>query len=230
MNWRLGGALFASALLAGCAEGPDLFSRTPRASQNAVAAPVAQLPTDPSFRVGELRAGLTKAQLDAMYPGRLAFDSRDARGALYFVEPLGLNPNVGVERNRLVLWLNDNRLARFDVVRSTEPVAVADATGSIPSTARAMVPRQAAAGQPRGKYGVQIAAPRSEAEARAVLDAMRNRYAGLLGQQWATINRVELPGGVFYRVMIGPMTNAQQASQLCSSLKAQGAECFIRGT
>ena len=194
-----------------------------------MAAPVAPVQTDPSFRVSELKIGLTKAQLDAMYPGRLAFDSHDARNALYFVEPLGLAPHTRVERNRLVLWLNDGALASFDVARSSEPLAVAEATGSAPATARAMAPGRSSAGQPQGKYGVQIGAPRSEAEARAVLDAMRNRYSDLLGQQWATINRVELPGGVFYRVMIGPMANAQ-ASQLCSSLRAQGAECFIRAT
>jgi len=229
MNGRFAAALLAPALLGGCSDLPEFFrpSRGPDYAMAAPAAPVAPLPTDPSFRVGELRVGLTKTQLDSMYPGRLAFDSRDARNALYFVEPLGLNPTAGVVRNRLVLWLNDGKLASFEVVRSTEPVAVADATGSIPAATRAMAP--ANTGQPRGKYGVQIAAPRSEAEARAVLDAMRNRYASLLGQQWATINRVELPGGVFYRVMIGPMANAQ-AAQLCSSLKAQGAECFIRGT
>ena len=87
-----------------------------------------------------------------------------------------------------------------------------------------------AAKQPVGKFGVQIAARRSEAEARAAIDEMRAKFPSLLGQQWATINRVSLPQGVFYRVMVGPLGSAQQAAQLCSSLKAQGAECFIRGT
>jgi len=83
---------------------------------------------------------------------------------------------------------------------------------------------------PRGKFGVQIAAPRSEADARAVIDAMRAKHASLIGREWASIHRVELPNGVFYRVLIGPMATEQQASQLCSSLKAQGSPCFIRGT
>jgi len=83
---------------------------------------------------------------------------------------------------------------------------------------------------PQGSYSVQIAAPRNEADARALIDTMRVKHAGLLAREWATIHRVELPNGVFYRVMIGPIATEQQASQLCSSLKAQGASCFIRGT
>ncbi len=83
---------------------------------------------------------------------------------------------------------------------------------------------------PPGKFGVQIAAPRSEAEARATVEAMRVRYPKELAEHWAMISRVELPNGVFYRVLIGPLASEQQAAQLCSSLKAQGAECFIRET
>jgi cell division protein FtsN len=49
-------------------------------------------------------------------------------------------------------------------------------------------------------------------------------------KEWATINRVELPNGVFYRVVVGPYATAQQAERLCSSLKAEGAPCFIRET
>jgi cell division septation protein DedD len=83
---------------------------------------------------------------------------------------------------------------------------------------------------PQGKFGVQIAAPRSVAEARALIDAMRVKYPNELGQQWATILPVSLPKGVFYRVLIGPLASEQQATQLCSSLRAQGNECFIRRT
>jgi len=84
--------------------------------------------------------------------------------------------------------------------------------------------------RPQGKYGVQVAAPRSVEEARAVIDSMRARYPNDLAQQWATILPVTLAKGVFYRVVIGPLASEQQAAQLCSRLRAQGAECFIRGT
>jgi cell division septation protein DedD len=83
---------------------------------------------------------------------------------------------------------------------------------------------------PQGRFGVQIAAPRSVEEARAFIDSMRAKYPNELGQQWATILPVSLPKGMFYRVMIGPLASEQQALQLCSSLRAQGNECFIRRT
>jgi cell division protein FtsN len=173
---------------------------------------------DPSFRVNELRPGLSKAALQAMYPGRLAFDSGDARNELYFVEPLGVMPQTRTPRDRLVLLLNDGRLATFEVMRTDEEVAVAAPAPALAAT------------QPVGKFGVQIAARRSEAEARAAIDEMRARFPSLLGHEWATINRVSLPQGEFYRVLVGPLGSAQQAAQLCSSLKAQGAACIIRGT
>ena len=81
---------------------------------------------------------------------------------------------------------------------------------------------------PRGKYGVQLAARSSVEEARALIDTMRAKYPNDLAQQWAEILPVSLPKGVFYRVVIGPLASEQQASQLCSRLRSQGAECFIR--
>jgi hypothetical protein len=44
------------------------------------------------------------------------------------------------------------------------------------------------------------------------------------------ISRVELPNGVFYRVLIGPLASEREAIELCSTLKAKGAACFMRPT
>ena len=97
--------------------------------------------------------------------------------------------------------------------------------GSLQAPAAIAAPVQA---PPQGKYGVQIAAPRSEADARALIDTMRVKHAALLGREWASIHRVDLPNGVFYRVVVGPKATEQQAMQLCNSLKAQGSPCFIQ--
>ncbi len=238
MGWRLGSALLLAMLLAGCADtdfprmsGPngynwwsDFAMATPEPVRSQ-GSPVA----DPSFRMSELTAGLSKAHLEAIYPSRLAFDSGDTRNQLYFVEPASVTPHSAVARDRLTLWLNDGKLATFGLVNTNEPVAVVAAPAT-PATLAALPAPPSAAAPPRGKYAVQVAAPHSEAEARAVIDSMRAKYPSLLGREWATINRVSLPQGVFYRVVIGPLGSAQQASQLCNSLKTQGAECFIRGT
>ncbi len=99
---------------------------------------------------------------------------------------------------------------------SAEPVVIPAAAESTPTP-------------PPGKFSVQIAAPRSVEEARAAIDAMRQRYPEL-AEQWAMISRVELPNGVFYRVLIGPLATERQATQLCSTLKAKGTACFTRAT
>jgi hypothetical protein len=233
MGYRLPGALLLAGLLGGCAETADFFAPAPRTPDYAMAAPdpAVQPQGDPSFRYGELRAGLTKAQLEAMYPGRLAYDSGDSRSALYFVEPMGLAPGTVVDRERLVLWLTDGRLSTFNVARSSEPVAMAN-VASPPramTTASIAAPRRAVerAAPSRGQLSVQIAASRSEADARALIDTMRAKYPAQLAKLSASIAKVSLPDGVFYRVLIGPL-GGEQASQLCSSLKAQGAECFLR--
>jgi len=128
-----------------------------------------------------------------------------------------------------VLWLNDGRLATFDVVPSSEPVAVATVQAPAPATTTGSIARPRAA-RAKGQYGVQIAAAQSEAEARALIASLRAKFPAQLGSQWADITRVSLPQGVFYRVVVGPLASQQQAAQLCASLKAQGAECIIRGT
>ena len=100
----------------------------------------------------------------------------------------------------------------------------------VPQAAQELPPPSQTAALPHGKFGVQIAAPRSVGEARALIDSMRARYPNELGKEWAAILPVTLPKGTFYRVVIGPLPSEQQASQLCGRLKAQGNECFIRRT
>jgi hypothetical protein len=234
MGWRLGGVLGLAIIAAGCSESPKMsmpgmsdWAMAP-ATTGSIPAVAVPVQADPSFRMTDLKVGLSKADLQAMYPNRLAFDSGDGRNELYFVEPAGVTPRSTVTRDRLVLWLNDGRLASFDVLRSSEPVAVAAVTQPLPEPQyTGALARNTA---PHGKYGVQVAAPQSEADARKAIDMLRAKHPKLLVKEWATINRVELPNGVFYRVVVGPYATAQQAERLCTNLKAEGAPCFIRGT
>ena len=129
---------------------------------------------------------------------------------------------AGCAENRLLTGLQSEP----DVMMATPEPALQPAVPAEPALATPMP----AVTPPAGKFGVQIAARRSEAEARATIDQMRARFPGLLAREWATINRVSLPQGEFYRVLVGPLGSEGQAKQLCSSLKAQGAECIIRGT
>lgn len=218
MRAWFGYALVLAAMLGGCAEFPqgDDNSYT-QALRN-------QSKGDPAFRLSELKIGLTKTELDQLYPNRmvLSADDSDEHEKFYYVEPSNLTAGSMVMRDRLLLRVHDGTLAAYEVVRGSSPV-VNPAMVTMASATPSLKP-------PAGGYGVQVAARSSEAEARALIDQMRAKYPSLLAQRWATIQRAQLPRGLFYRVIIGPLASAQEAQQLCQDLRTQGAECFPKKT
>jgi hypothetical protein len=110
----------------------------------------------------------------------------------------------------------------------------ASAARAIPAPARS-APQLASAGPPNGSnggngaYAVQVSSQRSEAEAQASFRALQSRFSNVLGNQPSIIRRVDLGSkGVYYRAMVGPFDSSNQASDLCSSLKAAGGDCVIQ--
>jgi cell division septation protein DedD len=82
----------------------------------------------------------------------------------------------------------------------------------------------------RSGYLVQVSSQRSEADAQSALRNLQAKFPNILGNQPTTIRRAELGDrGVFYRAMIGPFANREQAVQLCGSLKAAGGDCIVQG-
>ena len=91
--------------------------------------------------------------------------------------------------------------------------------------ARAAKPAAAAS----GSYAVQVSSQRSEAEARAAFRSLQAKYPNLLGGRQALIHKVELgEKGTYYRAMVGPFANANEASTLCGGLKAAGGQCLVQ--
>lgn len=85
------------------------------------------------------------------------------------------------------------------------------------------------AGSATGGYAVQVSALRSEADAQATLNALVAKYPQQLGNQHAMVRRADLGAkGIYYRALVGPFGSAQEASRLCSSLKAAGGTCIIQ--
>jgi cell division septation protein DedD len=81
-----------------------------------------------------------------------------------------------------------------------------------------------------GGYLVQVSSQRSEAEAQAALRSVQSKFPNVVGGQPATVRRAELGDrGTFYRAMLGPFASRDQATQLCSSLKAAGGTCIVAG-
>lgn len=80
-----------------------------------------------------------------------------------------------------------------------------------------------------GGYAVQVTSQRSEAEAQAAFRALQAKYPRELGGHRAVFRRADLGAkGVYYRALVGPFASAEQATSLCSSLKAAGGNCLIQ--
>jgi|GEM_PF-5586917 hypothetical protein len=86
----------------------------------------------------------------------------------------------------------------------------------------------AAPGEGSGGIYAQLAAQRSEAEARMAFRGLQARFPSLLGDRDAVIRRADVANqGAFFRVEVGPLS-AGQADELCGNLKAAGAQCVTR--
>ncbi|MGB8742434.1 MAG: SPOR domain-containing protein [Xanthobacteraceae bacterium] len=95
-----------------------------------------------------------------------------------------------------------------------------------PAAAAAAEPALAAAG---GGYSVQVSSQRSEAEAQAAYHGLQAKYPAQLGSRTATVRQVDLGDkGIYYRTLVGPYGSAEEAAQMCSSLKAAGGSCLVQ--
>jgi hypothetical protein len=93
-----------------------------------------------------------------------------------------------------------------------------------------IAPGAPAAGAASGNYLVQVSSQRSEADAQASYRALQSKYPSVLGSQSVVVKRVDLgEKGVYYRAFAGPFNSSDQATQVCSSLKAAGGpQCLIQ--
>jgi hypothetical protein len=104
--------------------------------------------------------------------------------------------------------------------------------------ARQSAPRQAAAPEASpvntgstasgSGYLVQLSSQRSEEQAIAAFDGLKQRFPSLLGNHNPNIQRADLGDrGVYYRVRVGPMADQTVATQFCEQLKSSGGSCFV---
>jgi SPOR domain len=80
-----------------------------------------------------------------------------------------------------------------------------------------------------GGYAVQVSSQRSEEEAQSSFRDLQAKYPDLLGGRAPIIRRADLGAkGIFFRAMVGPFASADQATELCSNLKAAGGSCLVQ--
>jgi hypothetical protein len=91
-------------------------------------------------------------------------------------------------------------------------------------------PRVSAASEATGSgYAVQLSSQKSEAEAQASYRSLQSKYPDQLSDRSVMIRRVDLGAkGIYYRALVGPFASSDEASQLCSDLKAAGGQCLIQ--
>jgi hypothetical protein len=73
---------------------------------------------------------------------------------------------------------------------------------------------------------VQLAAPRSEADAKSAIARLKSKYAAVLGDVDLAARPAEVKGETIYRVRADGLSKADAAA-LCSKLKAAGGDCFV---
>jgi hypothetical protein len=126
--------------------------------------------------------------------------------------PLSLNPNAA-----------PSRAAAAPARAAPAPAAATTRTASLPPAAAS----SANAGGP-GSY-VQVSSQRSESEAQTAFRALQAKFPAQLGSRQPLVHKVDLGAkGTYYRAMVGPFANANEAAELCSSLKAAGGQCLIQ--
>ena len=77
-----------------------------------------------------------------------------------------------------------------------------------------------------GGWAVQLAAPRSEAEAKSEAARLAGKYGAELNGSPIGVHKAVVNGETIYRLRVVGLTKADAAA-LCARLKGEGGECFI---
>jgi hypothetical protein len=105
--------------------------------------------------------------------------------------------------------------------KAREVADAAETTGAI-----AEPPVDATAATASGGWAVQLAAPRSEAEANSELARLTAKYGAELNGSPIGVHKATVNGETIYRLRVVGLTKAD-AAKLCARLKGEGAQCFI---
>jgi hypothetical protein len=101
-------------------------------------------------------------------------------------------------------------------------VAVADAE----ATGATAPPVDATPATTSGGWSVQLAAPKSEAEAQSDATRLNSKYSAELNGSPIGVHKAVVKGETIYRLRVVGLTKADAAA-LCARLKGEGGQCFI---
>ncbi len=104
-----------------------------------------------------------------------------------------------------------------------KPKQVVDASET---TGAIAPPVDATAATTSGGWSVQLAAPKSEAEAKSTAAKLNSKYSAELNGSQIGVHKAEVKGETIYRLRVSGLTKADAAA-LCARLKGEGGQCFI---
>ena len=87
-------------------------------------------------------------------------------------------------------------------------------------------PVDATAATTSGGWSVQLAAPKSESEAKSTADRLTSKYSAELNGSAIGVHKAEVKGETIYRLRVSGLTKADAAA-MCARLKGEGGQCFI---
>ena len=87
-------------------------------------------------------------------------------------------------------------------------------------------PVDATAATTSGGWSVQLAAPRSEEEAKTKVAQLTSKYSAELNGSPIGVHKAEVHGETIYRLRVSGLTKADAAA-MCAHLKGEGGQCFI---
>jgi hypothetical protein len=104
--------------------------------------------------------------------------------------------------------------------KATQVVDATETTGAIAP------PVDATAATTSGGWSVQLAAPKSEAEAKSTAAKLASKYSAELNGAQIGVHKAEVNGETIYRLRVSGLTKADAAA-MCARLKGEGGQCFI---
>jgi hypothetical protein len=104
--------------------------------------------------------------------------------------------------------------------KATQVVDATETTGAIAP------PVDATAATTSGGWSVQLAAPKSEAEAKSTAEKLSSKYSAELNGAQIGVHKAEVKGETIYRLRVSGLTKADAAA-MCAKLKGEGGQCFI---
>jgi hypothetical protein len=86
----------------------------------------------------------------------------------------------------------------------------------------------AASHAPSGRYRVQIATVRTQAEAKVLAERVKREHGTLLASRVPDIDQAVVGNmGSFYRVRVGPFASESESQGVCAKLKSTGLDCLV---